>query len=178
MRRHLALAAGAAFALMACGDARSSRITGPAGPLANNGSAKEFVTTGGAEITVVVDLQTERYSFVANRENDGSVVGELTAIETVLGKTFTFHADVTCFTIDGNQAWLEGVITHSNAPVFPPAGTTIIWTVEDNGEGGNATGPDKASQIISFPPGPNCSAGVDQILRPVTSGNVQVHAGS
>lgn len=168
----LALCAAAAFG---CESTDPGKLSGPATGPHLKSAASEFVTTGGAEITIIVDDFTERYSFVANREQDG-VVGQLQGHLKFFGDNIPVHADVTCFTIVGNKARVGGIITNSD-PQFE--GLLIIWTVEDNGEGNNAPAPDRASQIVAGNPAFHCAVGdpfTSNVLFPLETGNVQIHS--
>lgn len=138
-------------------------------------NAGEFVTTGGAEITLIVDDFTVRRSFEARRLKDLSATGEFQFVEKLFGSTLHAHGDITCFTVTGNRARLGGVITQSNTPGF--VGAEVIWTVEDNGEGSNATGPDRATALQFGPAEPYCLVPPvpDPTLLPIETGDVQVH---
>lgn len=91
--------------------------------------------------------------------------------------TLRVHGRVTCLALDGNAAWLGGVIEQSNNPSLVPEGTRVRWRVVDNGEGANA-----ARDLVSaFGPAPGgdefayCAARPSvPALSPVAGGNVQV----
>jgi hypothetical protein len=59
--------------------------------------------------------------------------------------TSWFKGVITCFSIDGNQAWLGGIVTSSSDVLAPGDEKRILW-VQDNGEGANAQ-PDRARGI-------------------------------
>jgi hypothetical protein len=129
------------------------------------------VTTGGAEIVLIVNDFEERWSFNANRDHDLTARGEFELTTRIFGSLITAHGDIVCFTVSGNQARLGGIVTQSNSASF--VGTTVIWSVADNGEGKNSP-PDEATSYKPGDPTTHC-LGVDPPdYLPVQSGNVQV----
>src|SRR5688500_1669931 len=93
------------IAVAACEADVSGTLTRPR-PILQAASPNEFVTTGGAEITLIVDDFTERWSFVARRNQDLSARGEFQMVSKLFGSNVTVHGDVTCFTVTGNRARL------------------------------------------------------------------------
>lgn len=95
------------------------------------------------------------------------------------GVKFVVHAEVTCLSVLGNQAWLSGRATKvmiNNRPVPSLVGITTSMRVEDNGEGSGSP-PDRTSLVLfrlnsevvcrTRPPFP---------LAPSAGGNIQVDA--
>jgi hypothetical protein len=136
-----------------------------------------LVTTGGAEITLIVDGFTQRWSFSAKRGRDGLASGEFQWTGKLFGSTVTAHGYIACFGISGNRARLGGVVTHSNTPGLVAPEAQVIWSVEDNGEGTNATSRDRATSLELSEAEPHCALSPvpDPTLLPIETGNVQVH---
>jgi hypothetical protein len=161
------------LAVAGCNTAPSGRLTGPQ-PTFGVTSTSGFVTTGGAEITITPpDDFTQRWSFVAKHGKGGTAEGEFTWTGKLLGSHVDAHGYIRCFTVSGNRARLGGVITHSNTGLTGE----VIWTVEDNGEGSSASGPDQATAFQLGDAETYClTAPVpDPTTVPVESGNVKVH---
>jgi hypothetical protein len=151
---------------------------GPFG-IGNSGS---FVTTGGAEITFIVDGFTNRMSFNAKGIPPSGVFNFQ---GKVFGLDDDMHGDVICYTIaqslTSNEARVGGVITRSN--LYAP-GTEAFWSVEDNGEGSNGMR-DKITVVGVAAAGTGtaqdyCSLGTFPLvftptMIPIETGNVQVH---
>ncbi|MFC1907683.1 hypothetical protein ACFLW8_06320 [Chloroflexota bacterium] len=71
------------------------------------------------------------------------------------------------------DAWMGGVITKATPSSF--VGVEVIWRVQDNGEGKNASSPDMTSTIIG-PPAIRALEMPDIPLRQIwTNGNISVH---
>ena len=87
----------------------------------------------------------ERYSIDAHRQADGSVTGEFEEFSEQQGGQ-RIHARVVCFTVTGNSARLAAQIDQTNVP-FGPAGSYVVWSVIDNGEGAKAA-PDQTTDIF------------------------------
>jgi hypothetical protein len=149
------------------------------------GNAGSFVTTGGAEVTFIVNLYTNRMSFNAK----GSPASGVFNFQGKVGfDEFLFdddmHGDVICYTIaaslTGNEARVGGVITRSD--LFPP-GTEAMWSVEDNGEGSNGVR-DRITVVgtsdVAGAAQAYCTLGTlplafNPTMIPIETGNVQVH---
>jgi hypothetical protein len=155
-----------------CNNGLEQDLTAPRASL-QLGSSSDFVTTGGAEISIVVDDFTQRWSFVAKRNDDLTAQGQFQVVAKVFGNTSNMHGEIRCFMVDGNRARLGGVVTH------PPEldGFEIVWSVEDNGEGANAPAPDRVSALEPGDPEAYCLLApvpAPETL-PIETGNVQVH---
>jgi hypothetical protein len=160
--------------VMACNDSITGPKTKASFAIGNGGS---FVTTGGAEITFIVDLFTDRWSF--NAKGDPAS-GEFNWQGKVFGVNTHIHGDVICYSISANKARVGGVIDNSDVPSL--MGQEAMWMVEDNGEGSGALARDRVTPISIAPvPGTAAAyctapAGVpDPDMFPTETGNVQVH---
>lgn len=87
----------------------------------------------------------EHYSISANRGRDGTVTGEFEEYSEQQGGQ-RIHARVVCFTVVGNTARLAAQIDATNV-AFGPAGSYVVWSVIDNGEGATAV-PDQTTDIF------------------------------
>src|SRR5688572_22650444 len=74
-------------------------------------------------------------SFNANKRADGSVTGSYHVDVMSIGATF--DVDVTCLSVEGNKAWIGGIIENSDSPLVRD-GTVSYFYVIDNGEGVDA----------------------------------------
>lgn len=134
------------------------------------------VTAGGqVDYTDVFGSGHEVYGFTASVDGDGNVKGSFQSHWVSDGGTLRFAMDITCLSVNGNQAWLGGVITRSNDD-YLPVGFEFRWRVVDNGEGKNAA-PDQLSYFLYG--GPDTAAGcaggsANNVLFDWTEGNVQV----
>jgi len=139
--------------------------------------------TAGVEVGTGGLCPTLDYAFSAVRHVDATFSGELELFNPqnpceeegfVLQRE---HAQVLCFTIEGNTARLGAVITESNV-AFNPPGEELYWTVQDNGDGNNGL-PDFASNFGGGPPGTayaHCASGLPINMGPVLRGDVQIHS--
>ena len=122
----------------------------------------------------------ERLSFVAHGEGTSS--DPLLARGRFSLKVFTgvvVKGDVVCFQVAGNDARVGGVVTQSNDPIITP-GTSVIWIVEDNGEGNDP--PDRYSgsfftaEDFGTSARGHCTTGsINTDLSAVGTGNVKIH---
>ncbi len=90
----------------------------------------------------------------------------------------TVHGEVLYLAVNAatGEAWIGGVVTKSDATVFPVPGDEFVFKVVDNGEGSNATGPDEVSSVLYGGPGTAALALAMPAFGtiPWTNGNVQV----
>ena len=126
--------------------------------------------SGGGTVDVPAGRST--YAFHASVNGAGIVSG---GFEIHFSSTdANVHGDVTCFVVDGNQAWFGGVVTRSSDETLVAVGSELVWRAIDNGEGTNAT----ADQISAFASGPwTADRCVEKPLfgtRDWTNGNVQI----
>jgi hypothetical protein len=114
-------------------------------------------------------------AFSAVKRADGTVTGNARIDRKDLG--ISWNLDVTCMAVQGNTAWIAGIIRNASGPVIRE-GTVSYFYVIDNGEGADAP-PDVASAVRI-----NDLAGQDQEFcqlrplalppSPIAHGNVQV----
>ena len=121
------------------------------------------------------DIATEQrtFAFTAKTKADGTTQGQYQLFNRSLGTKE--HGMVTCLEVDGNQAWIGAIITHSN---IGTEGLTRIWRVVDNGEGSNSP-PDQIAFAFDFgsPPGEQLCHARPTFVAPfndVEEGNIQV----
>jgi hypothetical protein len=81
-------------------------------------------------------LVVRDFSWTATMTASGKVNGWFTYQDVEDGAVFTASGDVTCVTVQGNQAWVGATIVQSNDPSY--VGLDSWWHVTDNGEGRNA----------------------------------------
>ena len=109
-------------------------------------------------------------SFTAIQLDDQfNAKGELQAINREQGTKI--HGDILYLVVDGNQAWISGVVTISHNPIFPVGGGFVLM-VQDYGEGNEDT-VDKASWLDPSPV--DWAKNKDpMVLFDWTNGNIQV----
>jgi hypothetical protein len=100
---------------------------------------------GNADIDAPEGLR--RMEINAQKSADGTVKGKF-FLKQRWGDQNTYEADVVCFTIVGNRAYVGGVLTRVNGEPFDGYFSYRLVMV-DNGEGANAA-PDQSSQALSF----------------------------
>jgi len=81
------------------------------------------------------------FSLVANQRGDGTVQGEWH--DQFAGGSFV-HIDVTCLAVDGNDAWVSGLIKVASPDLAFLVGLPAITQVRDNGTSANDP-PDQVS---------------------------------
>jgi hypothetical protein len=114
-------------------------------------------------------------AFNAVKRADGTTTGEARIDRKDLG--ISWNLEVTCLTVEGNTAWIGGIIRNARGPIIQE-GTVSYFYVVDNGEGADAP-PDVASAVRI-----NDLAGRDQEFcnlrplalppSPIAHGNIQV----
>jgi hypothetical protein len=142
------------------------------------------MANGRAELqgTPVQNVRDEQYSFVAVREGDAPLAKGQVEVHWIrfTGEELMAHAEVTCLSVVGNQAWIGARVTKlvQNGEDFPPAGRSMIFRVQDNGDDAAAT--DLATLVfMDVTPGRdltycNTREQFPTTLRPTTTGNIQV----
>lgn len=120
------------------------------------------------------------FSFNGTSKADGTARGRFHfRIHDAQGEGSRIWGDITCLTIEGNQAWLAGYVTKAGNPNH--VGRAHGFRVVDNGQGQNAT-PDQIT--VTWPgtsdptfvqPDEYCENKPSQTLHTVESGNVQIH---
>ena len=107
------------------------------------------VHVGGPDACVGFNLTPgcdANFSLVALEFANGRVGGQYTDRFSVAGGGGGFTASIDCISVDGDDAWVSGVVTHGSIPGDPPtdlAGLPVWTKVRDNGTSAN----DPADQI-------------------------------
>ena len=127
---------------------------------------------GGGHFHVATALRT--FAFTAKNRADGSTQGQYQVDNRDVSGSRE-HGTVTCLEVDGNQAWIGGVITHSSIP--GREGTPRIFRVVDRGEGSGAP-PDQASLLLVAAAGETCHGRPLLPLQDLEGGNIQVRDGA
>jgi hypothetical protein len=142
-------------------------------PAALADGVTHHVNTGGADIILVPPGGDANFSLSAVQHADGMVTGQWQ--DTVFGRgvpAVAIHIDIDCLVVDGNDAWVSGVITRPAG--F--AGLPAITRVRDNGTSANDP-PDQIS-FTFFPPAIDpditCNDQPDLPLNDVNNGQVNV----
>jgi hypothetical protein len=128
---------------------------------------------GGGHITFLDARRT--FAFTAKNKSDGTTQGQFQ-----LNNRTQFgvkeHGRVTCLKVDGHEARIGGIVTHSDGGVV---GISRVWRVIDNGEG-SSNQADMITLARSFgvaPTDQTCETPAALLLvtfRPVEDGNIQV----
>lgn len=111
----------------------------------SNGVAQSI--NGNADINVTEGLR--RMEIHARKSTDGAVSGRL-VIRQAWSNGNTIEADITCFTIVANRAYVGAVVTEMNG-VPSENFLALRLVMVDNGEGANAA-PDQSSQAATSGP--------------------------
>jgi len=113
------------------------------------------------------------FSLTATMHADGSVTGQY-ADQSGQGNG-GFHATIDCLYVEGNQAWVSGVLTHETiSDDSRYVGWPVSTTVTDNGGSANDP-PDQISwSNIGDPFYNHCSEAVPDEMFDVPQGQVQV----
>ena len=118
-------------------------------------SAPVHQVTGGGKLSDVARDFIETYAFTASIDGDGNVKGEI-QIRFADAATDEFHSRITCLSVNGNSAWLGGVITQTHDETLAPVGTEFWLRVQDNGQGAGAL-PDRMSSVRLGAPAAVCN---------------------
>lgn len=111
------------------------------------------------------------FTFHAREKNNGNVEGN--GVLTYIGGVEFSSFDIDCLVVDGNVAWMSGVVTRDRLPEL--VGQLCAFRVVDNGEGAGAP-PDELS-ILYYGTDPAVYTCVNTLLVPVypiEGGNIQV----
>lgn len=133
-----------------------------------------IVTLGGADIEVLPEgpptYRGTNLSLIARLGCDGAVTGQF---QDTLQDGIGVHAQVTCLEIDGDDAWISGVVTKvTPATLGDFAGTPISIRVRDNGTSANDP-PDQAS-FFFWNSEDLCTDKPDYELFKLIAGQVQI----
>jgi hypothetical protein len=114
------------------------------------------------------------FSVAAIKRGDGTVRGNLQIANHGDFPYADSRGPVTCFTVDGNQAWIGSIILRSLDPA--DIGLEIALRVVDNGEGSDAD-PDQISTAYEVESAQQFCADTPDWppLRPIEAGSIQVH---
>jgi hypothetical protein len=104
----------------------------------------------------------------AGEDPSGAITAESVGTEA------SFHAEVTCVIVSGNQAFVTGVFTQ---PPEVEGDITVFHGVDTGGPGGPPDLIRFSFPPFIFPAGPDCFLPVLAPV-PVTEGNILVHDGS
>lgn len=155
---------GAALVVLAASVATAVGAAGSNGIVAS--------VTGSGHVTFTGEQRT--FTFTARKYADGSVKGEAQLNNRAQDRVF--HMALDCLVVNGNKAFVGGVVDHSTIP----GDVGLIWDFEvvDNGE--STKDPvDQISLATIFTPQLTCTDGfvqgyLDTHLLSVESGNAQV----
>lgn len=163
----------------ACADgAIPTKALGPSPSFDRSSNAPVHLVSGGGKVDFSIlggGAGEETYGFNASVNGDGEAKGEFQSKFTI--PEVTFHADVLCLSVAGNDAWLGVIVTQTHDPVAWPVGTEGVIRVRDNGEGANDP-PDALGFWVTGVSASTCVqqrvTGVFSFLFPWTKGNAQV----
>jgi hypothetical protein len=116
------------------------------------------------------------FSLSAREYADGSVSGQYT---DRFANGDGFHAVIDCLVVEGNRAWISGVITSGRftdpvtGEVFDLAGLFVLTSVQDNGTSANDPVDQISFSFINFEPIP-CTEKPDLDLLDAPEGQVKV----
>ena len=130
--------------------------------------------------TPVQNVLDQRYSFTAISTDESPTAKGQVEVHYVrfTGQELTVHADVTCLSVVGQQAWVGTEITRlvvDGAVVPDKVGAPMIFRVVDVGEGEDAT---DLATLVYFPPAGgdvvHCTTRPDFPILRESTGNIQV----
>ena len=127
------------------------------------------VSVGGPDQDAA-DHTDANFSLVANQYADGTSTGEWT--DQFGQGQGGIHVQINCLFVQGNEAWVSGVITHGNVGGVDVTGFPCITRVQDNGKSANDP-PDQISVSFIGVATP-CTAAPNLPLNPMTNGQVTV----
>jgi hypothetical protein len=187
-RKASSLLCGVSALVLACdGSARDpvaprnvvSTLTAPTSIGASGASASGYAEIHG---TTVQGIKDEIYSFTALSTGSGFAAMGQVAVHflTFTNSEVTVHAEVTCVSVAGNQAWVGSRVTRfmrDGEAVPARVGQSMVFTVMDVGEDESAT--DLASLVFFGSDGDlafcNTRPAVP-LLRQSTNGGIQVRS--
>jgi hypothetical protein len=116
------------------------------------------------------------FSLTAREYADGSVSGQYT---DRFANGDGFHAVIDCLVVEGNRAWISGIITSGRftdpdtGEVFDLAGLYVLTSVQDNGTSANDPADQISLSFIAFEQTP-CTETPDVDLLDAPEGQVTV----
>ncbi len=111
------------------------------------------------------------FSLVAIQYADGSVSGQYT---DRFPQGDGFHAVVDCVFVDGNDAWISGVISHGTSGGVDLSGMPVSTRVRDNGTSANSTSDQIGYSLIGEDFASSCEDQADAELFDAPQGQVKV----
>jgi hypothetical protein len=142
------------------------------------GPVVHTVSAGGPDACVAFGAEHPgcdgNFSLTAIQYADGSVSGQYT---DRFARGDGFHAVIDCLVVEGNQAWVSGVITQGTftdpdtGEVFDLAGLYVWTTVVDNGTSANDPVDEISFSFIDVVP-TTCTETPDATLLPASEGHV------
>jgi hypothetical protein len=165
---HVIVAVAAGLMVAGCDAPMSSEVDAAGASMAKSDNAPLVQVSGGG--TVDIPSGRSKYGFHASQNGAGEVKGVFDLHFTTSDSDM--HGEITCLSVTGNVARLNGVVTRTSDEVGFPVGTVLHWQVIDNGEG-SAAAPDAISFFFTVPSPTFC----DYVALPPhewTNGNVQI----
>jgi hypothetical protein len=127
---------------------------------------------GFGEFHVEFGTALRTFAFVARNHADGTTSGEY-QVDNQSAAGSRERGTVTCLSVEGNQAWIGGVITHSTIP--GREGTARVFRVVDRGDG---EPPDQASVLIVGDATVTCHTRPLIPVEDLEEGRIQVRDGA
>ena len=159
--------AAVSLVIAAPADAKSGRVVASA----SGGSHFDLENVFGLAL-----LELKTFTFNARIYADGSVRGRYNYRSFEDGAPFNARGPLMCVVIEGNRAWLGGLIAKTSEPSL--AGADMWFQVADNGEPGADETPDMTTLIGAGGPGTAqdyCDRAPEpRFPWPVEHGNIQV----
>jgi hypothetical protein len=110
------------------------------------------------------------FSLVAVQHGDGSVTGQWT--DQFGQGQGGIHVQVNCLFVQGNEAWVSGIISSGNVGGVDVSGLPVITRVQDNGA--SANDPPDAISFSFIGVAASCTTAPNLPLVPMTDGQVTV----
>lgn len=110
------------------------------------------------------------FSLVAVQHGNGSVTGQWT--DQFGQGDGGIHVQVNCLFVQGNEAWVSGIISSGNVGGVDVAGLPVVTRVQDNGK--SANDPPDAISFSFIGNATPCTAAPNLPLVPMTDGQVTV----
>lgn len=161
----------------------AAALAAGAGPAGADGTRVVASASGGSVFDIhdmfgLELIEVQPFTFTAQVHADGSVSGEYLFRTIDDGVPFLARGPLTCAVIEGNRAWLGGLIEKSSDPSLE--GLEMWFQVSDNGEPGADASPDMTTLIGAGGPG-TAQDYCDRAPEPMfpfflEDGNVQVRA--
>ena len=161
MRRRLA-------ALMALVVGVSLVITPAA--VARGGRPAHIVSVGSNDIFLVPPGGDGNFSLIAIEAADGSVSGQW---HDSTGRGSFLHMEVSCLSVNGNEAWVSGTITNASPDFAAAIGTPAKTRVRDNGRS-NTEAEDEIGSTSPTASADDCLAEEPLALFEINDGQVKV----